>query len=77
MPAPNQTKALHPNAMGDASTRRLGRIQPGGRVIGWDPPKGKKTIFYTQQPTTRRANGITCGDASPKPNKGASSQHYG
>ncbi len=77
MPAPNRTMNLHPNIMGDAPSRRFGRNQPGGRAIGWIPPKQKKRIFSTQQPTARRADGIACGNASPKPNNESSSQHHG
>jgi hypothetical protein len=69
--------ALHSNTMGNAPTSWFGWNQRWERAIGWVLPSKLKQFFYTQQSTAAMADGIACGNATPKPNKDASSQHYG
>ena len=48
---PIRMATLHPSTMGDAPTRRFGRIQRWGRVIGGVLPSELNRFFFTQQST--------------------------
>jgi hypothetical protein len=68
---------LHPNTMGNAPTRRFGRNQQWGRVIGGFCRSKFNRFFYTQQSTADMAASIACGAAISNPHGATSSKHHG
>ena len=62
IPSSNQTMNLCPNIMGNASTRRFGLNQPGGRAIGWIPQM-ESPVVMTAPNQTMNLHHNTMGDA--------------